>query len=208
MNREQQTRSGTDIISTVQAVLLSTFLVFAIPLSAQCYPQFQMFVEKHSGRTVNCALCHVNDSGPTGNEYGQIGDLNAEELIRLNQARAAMEPGVNVDSPILNEFGNHIIKTLGRKKFLQMISDPSQLAIALGNKSDIDGDGISDSREYMDGTNPMNKFHGDPWLLFINNLSRYKLHVILALVAVTILSYGLTNLLKGFSLLLDSKKQD
>ncbi len=33
----------------------------------KCYPPYQAFVEKHSGRTVNCSLCHVNDNGPIGN---------------------------------------------------------------------------------------------------------------------------------------------
>jgi hypothetical protein len=192
----------TPTLNIVSIAGLSIFLSIGItPPAAHCYPQYQMFSEKHSGRTVNCSLCHINDNGPTGNELGQVGSLTAEELSRLNQARSAMEPGTNVDSPILNEFGNHIIKTIGRKKFLQILTDPSQLAPALGDKSDLDGDGIPDSREYLDGTDPLNKFHGDPWLLFVSNLSRFKFHVILAIIAVVVLDYGLANIIKGSSLL-------
>jgi len=175
-------------------------LVIAPP-AAHSYPAFQAFSEKHSGRTVNCSLCHINDNGPVGNEIGQIGSLTKDELARLNLARAAMAPGVNVDSPILNEFGNHIIKTVGRAKFLQMMADPAQLAPALGDKSDLDGDGIPDSREYLDGTDPLNKFHGDPWLLFVNNLSRNWPHVILAVIAVCLINYGLAHVIQGSSLL-------
>jgi hypothetical protein len=165
-----------------------------------CYPPYQEFIEKHSKRTVNCALCHVNDNGPAGDGPGQLGALNQEEQTRLSQERAAMAPGQDVNSPILNRFGNHIIKTLGRAKFLQTMSDPGQLAVALGDKSDLDGDGIPDSREYLDGTDPLNKFHGDPWLMFMINLNRFKVHILLTAVAVGLLCYGLTEVYRGLLL--------
>jgi cytochrome c553 len=175
---------------------------------ADSYPQYQAFVEKHSGRTVNCSMCHANDNGPTGNGAGQIGSLTAAELARLNEARAAMQPGQKVDSPILNKFGNQIIKTLGRAKFLQTMSDPGQLVVALGEGSDLDGDGISDSREYLDGTDPLNKFHGDPWLLFRNNLFSYKVHILLAAVSMGFIVYGLKHLYCAFLLFGKPPKQD
>jgi hypothetical protein len=168
---------------------------------ANCYPQYQAFVEKHSGRTVNCSLCHINDNGPVGTGRGQLGSLNTEQLGRLNEERAAIQPGKAVNSPILNKFGNQIIKTLGRGKFLQTISDPAQLAVLLGDKSDLDGDGIADSREYLDGTDPLNKFHGDAWRLFIINLDRYKIHILLSFLSLGLLCYGLTEMYRGSSLL-------
>lgn len=166
---------------------------------AGAYPQFQTFGEKHSHRVSDCSMCHANSSGPTGNESGQVGGLSAQELERLTKARAAMEPGQDVDSPILNEFGNKIIKTLGRKKFLELISTPEGLAPALGDKSDLDGDGIPDATEYLDGTDPLNKSHGEPLRLFLVNLNRYKVHIALLVVACALLNWGLSGLIRWFS---------
>jgi hypothetical protein len=191
----------TCFFAVVVAVLLPQQPAF-------CYPPYQAFVEKHSGRTVNCALCHINDSGPAGNGPGQLGGLNQEQLTRLNEERAAMAPGKDVNSPILNRFGNQIIRTLGRAKFLQTMADPGQLAVALGDKSDLDGDGIPDSREYLDGTDPLNKFHGDPWLLFTINLNRYKIHILLTVIAVSLICYGLTEFYRGFFLLSQSESPE
>lgn len=175
-------------------------VVLMAPLAASCYPTFQAFAEKHSGRTVNCLLCHINDNGPAGDGPGQIGSLNAAELARLNEARTAMLPGTNVNSPIMNRFGNHIIKSLGMTKVMQAMADPAQLAVALGDKSDLDGDGIPDSREFLDGTDPLNKFHGDPWLLFTINLARYRVQLILAALSVGLLCYGLNRVYQGYLL--------
>jgi hypothetical protein len=169
-------------------------------LCAGAYPEYQQFVEKHSHRTINCAMCHSNENGPIGNEKGQISALSAEELVLLNQARGALEPGMEVKSPILNEFGNSIIKALGKKQFLQYRSEPEKLAEALGKKSDLDEDGISDGQEYLDGTDPLNKFHGEPFKLFFVNLDRYKTQVALTIVAVLTLNFGLLNLIKGITI--------
>lgn len=169
-------------------------------LCADAYPEYQQFVEKHSHRTINCAMCHSNENGPIGNEKGQISALSAEDLVLLNQARGALEPGMEVKSPILNEFGNSIIKALGKKQFLHYRSEPAKLAEALGNKSDLDDDGISDGQEYLDGTDPLNKFHGDPFKLFFVNLNRYKTPVALTIVAVLTLNFGLLNLIKGITI--------
>jgi len=45
-----------------------------------------------------------------------------------------MEPGNNVDNPILNKFGNAIVHQIGMKKVLEISTDPGKLAQALGNK--------------------------------------------------------------------------
>ena len=187
---------GNLVLLVAKGVLLSA-VCGAVIYPAMGYPEFQAYSEKHSGRSVNCAMCHVNGDGPTGDNNGQIGSLNEKQMSRLNAARAALKPGQDVDSPILNAFGNKIIKTIGMSKVLELMKDPSKLPAALGNKSDIDGDGIPDSREYEDGTDPLNPFHGDPRLLFIINLSRQQRDVMLAIIAVAATVFGLSNILKG-----------
>lgn len=174
---------------------------------ATSYPQYQAFVEKNSKRTVNCALCHVNENGPVGDGPGQKGSLNAVELALLNEEHMAMLPGTKVNSPVLNKFGNQIISTLGRAKFLQTMNDPAQLAVALGDKSDLDGDGISDAREFLDGTDPLNKFHGDPWRMFLVNITRYRIHLVMTAVAVVFLTSGLSDIYRGFGLLKSDESQ-
>lgn len=190
------------IVTILFALLLSTGSVD----EALAYPEYQQFVEKNSKRTVNCAMCHSNENGPTGNGPGQIGSLSPEEFEQLNKARAAMEPGQVVDSPILNEFGNKIIETIGKKKFVEFKADPGKLAESLGKNSDLDHDGIADSDEFLEGTDPLNKLHGDPGKLFWINLNRYKTHVVLAIVAVMSLNYGLLQLIKGITAMQKRKK--
>ena len=184
-------------------IWLPAVLVSSLP--AHGYPAYQAFSEKHSGRTVNCAMCHVNDNGPIGTGHGQIGGLTADQLEHLNKARAALEPGQQVDSPILNKFGNQIIKTIGRMKFIELGNDPGKLPQALGFKSDLDGDGIPDAQEFLDGTDPLNKFNGDPWKLLLINLGRNKLQVALAAIAIFCLGYGLAHLLKALSTMTEEK---
>lgn len=166
---------------------------------AVAYPEFQTYAEKQSGRNVNCAMCHTHGNGPVGTEPGQVGGLTPEQMTKLLAARKAMEPGSEVDSPILNEFGNKIVKVVGRKKFLEMRSDPAKLADALG-QSDIDEDGISDGKEFAQGTDALNEHHGEPWSLFLQNLQKYAPHVGLAFLAILLLDYGFVHLLKGMGL--------
>ncbi|CAN5639137.1 hypothetical protein BH10CYA1_BH10CYA1_13480 [soil metagenome] len=181
-------------------------LSFLVAPPVFSFPQYQAFVEKHSGRTVNCAMCHVSGDGPVGNGSGQIGSLTPEQSAQLNKARAAMQPGSDIDNPILNDFGNKIVQTVGMKKVLELRSDPAKLAEALGSKSDIDDDGISDAAEYLAGTDPLNKMHGEPGQLFWVNLNRYKFHIILAAIAVFFLDYGLAHLIKGLAIATGSKE--
>ena len=187
------------------AILLSALL--SLPLASEAYPEYQTFIEKNSGRSVNCAVCHTNGSGPVGNRQGQIGALSQKEMETLNKARSALNPGdLKVDSPILNRFGNSIIKTIGKKKFLEFRNDPVKLADALGSKGDLDEDGIPDAQEYLDGTDPLNKLHGDPWKLFCTNLDRFKFHLLLAAVACILLDWGFAHLIRGFALKSKARK--
>lgn len=187
-------------ISTRLGLTLSLLVLFC-GSAALAYPEYQSFVEKHSHKSVDCAMCHLNSNGPIGKEPGQIGSLSPKQFEALNAARVAIDPEMlKADSPILNRFGNSIIKTIGKKKFVQFRNDPEKLAEALGKKSDLDEDGIPDSVEYLDGTDPLNKFHGEPWKLFCVNLDRYKYHLALAALAVFFLDWGFAHLIKGFHL--------
>lgn len=205
----RKSEDGKTISARLKAlVALAVLLPFLIPLQSFAYPEFQQFVEQHSHRTVNCAMCHSNENGPVGDGRGQIGSLTPEEMKRLNAARLAVEPGQEIDSPILNQFGNEIIKAIGKKKFVQIKSDPARLAEALSAKNDIDGDGISDATEYLDGSDPLNKFHGDVGKLFLVNLDRFKMHIVLAMVAVLSVNYGLLHLIKAISILQSKRRAE
>ena len=166
---------------------------------AYAYPEFQRYSQQVSGRFVNCAMCHVHPDGPMGLKPGQIGKLSPEELNQLNRARGAFEPGQDVSNPILNDFGNALLKKLGKKKILELRLQPEQLADAYGYDSDIDGDGIADAREFLQGTHPADPEQGNPWALFTHNLQRYAFpHLFLLIVATALGLFGLNNLLHWF----------
>lgn len=170
------------------------------------YPEFQEFSEKNSGRTTNCATCHESSTGPAGNEPGQIGSLTPEDFAKLNEARTAFEPGKEVDSPILNHFGDLIIKKLGKKKVLEDRKDPAKLASDYGFENDLDHDGIPDAQEYLDGTDPQNPHHGDAWRLFVVNINRYAPHIIAAAIGVFLLDWGFARMIGGFMAIKKSRK--
>jgi len=181
-------------ITTCRAVLA----VLALAGTARAYPEFQKFVSQNSGRTINCAMCHVHSDGPEGTAPGQIGHLTTAEQAELGRARAAFDPHANVRNPILNRFGNHIINSIGKKRFLELRLTPAELANQLPQDSDLDGDGITDVHEYLTGTHPLLKSDGLPWLLFKVNLAA-NLGQITLMLATTVLGlWGLHHLLHGF----------
>jgi hypothetical protein len=184
---------------TWKRLLSVAALVILAPWAAQAYPEYQQFIVKHSGRSVNCAMCHMHADGPEGAAPGQIGRLTPAELERLGRARAAFLPGAKVDNPILNAFGNHIISSLGKKKFLELRMAPAQLAEQLPKDSDLDQDGIPDVQEYLEGTHPCNRNDGNPWRLFTTNFQRSLPQILLALAATVAGLYGLGHLLRGFA---------
>jgi len=166
---------------------------------ARAYPEFQQFIVKNSRRPANCAFCHSHPDGPEGTAPGQIGHLSAAEQAELVRARGAFEPGQKVNSPILNAFGNHIINSLGKKRFLEMRLAPAQLAEALPKDSDLDGDGTPDAQEYLAGTHPLLKSDGQAWLLFRANFARNFGQILLTLAATVTGLWGLGHLLRGFA---------
>ncbi|MBL8861191.1 MAG: hypothetical protein JNK02_04185 [Planctomycetes bacterium] len=177
-------------------------LAFAMPAGA--HHEFQTFVQSHSGRPVNCALCHTSPDGPEGTGAGQIGSLTEGERERLNRARAAFEPSPVVDSPILNDFGNLLVARLGKRRILELRSKPELVAAELGFANDLDGDGIPDAQEYLDGTHPLSRHHGAPLRLFWHELRAHAFQVAMLFAATAITLYGLISVLRGFALRLQA----
>ncbi len=178
--------------------LITAFVLLAAP-SLHAYPEFRAFIVQHSGRPVDCAMCHVSHDGPQGTGPGQIGSLTPAGLEALGRARTAFAPGSKAENPILNAFGNHIIQSIGLTKFRELRLMPAELAKVLPPDSDLDGDGISDVQEYLDGTSPVDKDSGLPWLLFKNNFKRNLSEIFLTLAATAAGLYGLSHLLRGFA---------
>jgi len=172
-------------------------LLLVIVSRATAHPEYQLFIQQHSGRSMNCAMCHVHSDGPEGASKGQIGSLGEEEMNRLLVARSAFEPGQAVDNPILNDFGNNLVHSIGKKALLEYRSDPIRIALALGDQSDMDGDGVSDAQEFLSGTHPLMKSHGPPIMLFWNNLFIHRLHLVMMLLATGFGIWGLNNVLLG-----------
>jgi hypothetical protein len=179
-------------------IILLALVVAAPALHAN--PEFHRFIVKNSGRSIDCAFCHVNRDGPEGTGPGQIGHLTPAELEKLGRARAALAPNMKPESPILNVFGNHIINSIGKQKFAELRLAPEQLARALPKDSDLDHDGIPDAQEYLDGTHPLMKGDGRPWLLFRNNFRANLAQILLAFGATVIGLFGLRHLLNGFAI--------
>ncbi len=185
------------------AMVLAVFA--GLDARAAAHGEYQEFVRKNSGRPVDCAMCHAHSNGPEGTAARQVGSLSAEELSRLGRARAAFEPGANVDSPILNDFGDLILQRVGKKRVLELRSAPAKLADELGVASDLDDDGLPDSREYLAGTHPLIASDGDPWSLFLHNIQRHWFRVVMITAATLITLYGLSNLLHGFAVRVRAK---
>ena len=180
----------------INIILLS--LIYLTPAFA--HPEFQRYSKGVSGRSVNCAMCHMHSDGPEGVKPGQIGSLNQDELNALGLARQALKPGAGVPSPILNEFGNSILNQFGKEKILELKQRPELLAGSLSKTSDLDGDGIPDGEEFKDGTHPLNSLDGHPGKLFKNNLGKNWFDILMIILATGSGLYGLQNMLLWLSI--------
>lgn len=194
MRRKNRLHYGDWLRATMSFIVAS----IALTGTVQAYPQFQLFSQQHSGRPVDCAMCHINRDGPDGTRFGQIGSLTTAEMDTLTTSRNIVRPGKYVDSPILNSFGNHIVESLGGEQIRELAKDPSKLAQALGPKGDLDGDGISDSQEYLDGTDPLSPASGAPWRLIAHNARKYRFHLVMITLATALGIYGLNRLMRWF----------
>lgn len=184
----------------------TSLIRFTLPLflaavgKVAAYPEFQQHINRTSGRSVNCALCHTHSDGPEGTAPGQIGKLSQAELSELGRARAAFTPGAKPNSPILNAFGNHIIDSIGKTKLLEVRLHPADLPGLLPQDSDLDHDGIPNTVELATGTHPLLKTDGLPWLLFTVNLTANWGQIVLMLGATVFGLMGLKHLLTGFAI--------
>lgn len=165
--------------------------------SALAYPEFQTHFQKKSGRAVDCVLCHTHPNGPEGAATGQIGALTPADLEKLARAHSAFEAGNKAENPILNDFGNSLLQVLGRKNILEARFKPEILVELYDPEKDLDGDGIADAQELMNGTHPLNDRHGNPWLLFKANFKRQKFHVVMIFLATIITLYGIAQVARG-----------
>ena len=167
------------------------------PRNAEAYSEFEAAIEATSGRTINCAFCHEHADGPDGVKPGQIGSLSPAERQMLNKARTAFEPGAQVDSPILNDFGDAIINIIGKKKVVKLKNTPLEIPALLGD-SDLDHDGILDGDEFLDGTHPLVHHHGDPWKLGLINIQREWFSIMMLLLATFFGIFGIEHMLRWF----------
>jgi hypothetical protein len=177
-------------------IVLSTALA-GLNGDVLAYSEFQTWSQNQSGRFVNCAMCHAHPDGPNGVKPGQIGSLTPEQIPALTEARLAFEPGQEVHSPILNEFGNSIVTQLGRTAVISLQLDPAALADRINQESDHDRDGIPDAVEYRMGTHPLDKESGDPWMLFTGNFTRQRFHIAMIVLATVFGLYGFNHLMRG-----------
>ncbi len=181
---------------------MGKFIILLMTLSTTtllAYPEFQKFSSLHSRRTVNCGMCHASVDGPDGVGFGQIGSLDTMQMELLKEARRAQRPGMEVNNPILNPFGNKMVSAMGVRLLIDAKKDPAIIYFYMKDAGDLDGDGIIDAEEYLDGTNPNNKHHGDPWKLFFVNIVKNGFEIVMILLATIAGIYGLTNLLLSFA---------
>ncbi|TNF37554.1 MAG: hypothetical protein EP329_02885 [Deltaproteobacteria bacterium] len=179
------------------ATISLTLALLPLAGPAHAHPEFEKAIEARSGRTIDCAFCHAHPDGPEGVHAGQIGALSPADMQALNRARTAFEPGTEVDSPILNDFGDHLVTALGKKRLVALRQAPLKMVDELGD-SDLDGDGISDAQEMLDGTHPLMRHHGAPWSLFVVNLQRSWFEIVMLIIATFFGVYGISHLLRWF----------
>ena len=163
------------------------------------HPEYLQYFKKESGRPINCAMCHKDPEGPEGVKPDQIGGLNKDEKKLLELARKA-KPGDNITNPILNEFGNEILNTIGHDKLVELEKDPGKIPGLLSKTSDLDHDGIPDYQELLDGTDPLNPNDGLPWRLFIHNFMNNWFQILMTVLATISGVFGLCFTILWFSI--------
>ena len=160
---------------------------------AVAFSEFQSYIEQKSKKQLNCAYCHNHVNGPNGNEAGQLGLLSEEEkqLTAYNQFLQGNKELIN--SPILNEFGNYLVKKSGYEEIVNAQEEPDRLIDKLKD-SDLDQDGIKDSEELLDGTLPNDPLDGNPLKLFINNIKKKWTEICFQGIAIMLLVISLFKL--------------
>ena len=185
-------RGGTDWFTFAKILTILVFLCMNMS-NAFAFNEFQSFIEQKSKKQLNCAYCHLHTNGPEGNGAGQLGSLSEEEkqLTAYNQFLKANKELVN--SPILNEFGNYLVKQLGYETIVEAEVDPNIIVEKLKD-FDLDKDGIGDSEEFLDGTLPSDPLDGNPFKLFINNTKKKCFEICFQIIVIVLLIISLFKL--------------
>ena len=198
--RSKATKQSSNVMRLLrqlfQSLLAMTIVVaFFIPfkLNAFAFNEFQTYIEQKSKKQLNCAYCHSHVNGPNGNETGQLGSLSEEQkqLTAYNQFLSVNKE--SVDSPILNEFGNYLVKKLGYDTIVKAQDDPDKIVEVL-KESDLDQDGINDLEEVLDGTLPNDPLDGNPFKLFVSNIKKKWMEVCFQVIALVLLIVSLCKL--------------
>lgn len=148
------------------ASCLAGVTIWFVPEAAHSFPPFEKWISQKAGFQTDCAYCHVNGAGPTGNGFGQLGSLDQHQNASLHTA----------DSAILNSFGQHILKTLSYERVVSCVSNPGALASQM-KRYDLDGDGVSDGDEMDHGTLANDPLSAPPELVWMERLRRNQAFV-------------------------------
>ncbi len=148
------------------ASCLAGLTIGCVPEAARSFPPFEKWISQKAGFQTDCAYCHVNAAGPSGNGFGQLGSLDEHENATLHTA----------DSAILNSFGQHLLKTLTYEKVVSCVSDPGALASEM-KRYDLDDDGVSDGDEMEHGTLAFDPLSAPPELVWKERLRRNQAFV-------------------------------
>jgi hypothetical protein len=143
------------------ALLVAPFAEATVGQAAHAFPPFERWISQKAGFQTDCAYCHVNPAGPSGHGVGQEGRLDERQKQHLHSA----------DSPILNSFGQHLLKTLSYDKVVSSVSDPGSLAVQMKGY-DLDGDGVSDGEEMEHGTLAYDPLSAPPALVWMERLKQ------------------------------------
>ena len=165
-------------------------LQFLFLSQAFAFNEFQTYIEQKSKKQLNCAYCHSHVNGPNGNEAGQLGSLSEEQKQLTSYNQFLQGSKELADSPILNEFGNYLVKKLGYDTIVKAQDDLNKIVEGLRG-SDLDCDGINDSEEVLDGTLPNDPLDGSPVKLLINNLKKKWVEIIFQITMVLLLIVSL-----------------
>ena len=177
-------------------LLLVIILLVSTTGNSKAFNEFQIFMEEKAKKQLNCTYCHSHPNGPEGNEEGQLDSLTEDEkkLTAYNQYLAGNT--IFVNSPILNEFGNYLVKKLGYEEIVKAQNEPTKIIEGLKD-SDFDKDGIIDSTEITEGTLSNDPYDGSPLRLFVHNFKKNIPEILLQIISAVVFIFSIFKLKNG-----------
>lgn len=163
------------------------------PSQVYAFVEFQTFIEQKSKKQLNCAYCHSHTNGPEGDESGQLRSLDEKQKQSTAYNQFLQSNKEFIDSPILNEFGNYLVKKLGYETITSAQNEPNKLVEGLKD-SDLDNDGIKDSQELLEGTLPNDPFDGNSLRLFLNGVKKKWIEISFQAIVILFLIISLLKL--------------